>query len=366
MPFWHRPGRPMNIHEATQKYEHWLGRQIPLLPDDLALKHRRMAENPFAFLRATYYRWVQLWPEVCPKLTGAPKILAVGDLHVENFGTWRDAEGRLIWGINDFDEAAPLPYTHDLVRLATSEVLAAKVNRFSVSSGMVGEELLAGYQRGLTEGGHPFVLAERHAWLRDLATNELRDPVRFWEKIDRWPEVKKWVPAALKKVLASSLPARGLPWRVVHREAGLGSLGRPRYTVIADYQGGHIARDIKPLVPSACYWESGGGEKIQYSQILARSVRAADPFVWLHGRWVIRRLSPYCSRIELADLPARRDHGKILRAMGRETANIHLGTPAKTKAILADLSARKSAWLSQAAESMVEAILADWKAWKQK
>ena len=31
--------------------------------------------------------------------------LSVGDLHVENFGTWRDSEGRLIWGINDFDEA---------------------------------------------------------------------------------------------------------------------------------------------------------------------------------------------------------------------------------------------------------------------
>jgi len=32
-------------------------------------------------------------------------VLAVGDLHVENFGTWRDAEGRLIWGVNDFDES---------------------------------------------------------------------------------------------------------------------------------------------------------------------------------------------------------------------------------------------------------------------
>jgi len=36
-------------------------------------------------------------------------VLAVGDLHVENFGTWRDAEGRLIWGVNDFDEAWRLP-----------------------------------------------------------------------------------------------------------------------------------------------------------------------------------------------------------------------------------------------------------------
>jgi uncharacterized protein (DUF2252 family) len=53
-------------------------------------------------------------------------VLAVGDLHLENFGTWRDGLGRLAWGINDFDEAYPLPYTHDLVRLATSAFLAVE------------------------------------------------------------------------------------------------------------------------------------------------------------------------------------------------------------------------------------------------
>lgn len=39
--------------------------------------------------------------------------MAVGDLHVENFGTWRDIEGRLVWGVNDFDEAHPLSYAND-------------------------------------------------------------------------------------------------------------------------------------------------------------------------------------------------------------------------------------------------------------
>ncbi len=51
-------------------------------------------------------------------------MLAVGDIHVENFGTWRDAEGRLVWGVNDFDDAARMPYAIDIVRLATSAVLA--------------------------------------------------------------------------------------------------------------------------------------------------------------------------------------------------------------------------------------------------
>ena len=108
----------MDIHKATEAYEAWLGKRLALISADMELKHQRMAESPFPFLRATFYRWVQRWPEVCPELAAAPAVLSVGDLHIENFGTWRDAEGRLIWGINDFDEAYPMPYTNDLVRLA--------------------------------------------------------------------------------------------------------------------------------------------------------------------------------------------------------------------------------------------------------
>ena len=102
----------MRIKKATKKYEAWLAKNITIVPADLALKHTRMAEDPFQFLRATFYRWVQVWPQVCPDLARAPRVLAVGDLHVENFGTWRDQEGRLIWGVNDFDEAYPMPYTN--------------------------------------------------------------------------------------------------------------------------------------------------------------------------------------------------------------------------------------------------------------
>src|SRR5262245_33803329 len=99
----------VTIGEATASYESWLGDQIQLVPEDLARKHELMRSAPFPFLRATYYRWAQLWPQVKKPVRTAKEVLAVGDLHVENFGTWRDAEGRLVWGISDFDEASPLP-----------------------------------------------------------------------------------------------------------------------------------------------------------------------------------------------------------------------------------------------------------------
>src|ERR1700693_5896091 len=114
----------MTIVAATRAYEAWAGKHIDLVAADLRRKHQAMAAAPFPFLRATFYRWVALWQEACPELTQTPHLVAVGDLHVENFGTWRDAEGRLAWGINDFDEAWIFPYTIDLARLATSVLLA--------------------------------------------------------------------------------------------------------------------------------------------------------------------------------------------------------------------------------------------------
>src|SRR5436190_13636844 len=146
----------MKIDRATKEYEAWLARHTPLLKPDVALKHRRMAGDLFSFLRATFYRWMQLWPQVCPHLAKAPKLLAVGDLHVENFGTWRDIEGRLIWGINDFDEAWPMPYTNDLIRLGASALLA-QLN-CEPKAGI--DAILRGYGACVEEGGRPFALAE--------------------------------------------------------------------------------------------------------------------------------------------------------------------------------------------------------------
>ena len=116
----HEPPDPRSIHDITARYETWLRTQTKVVKRDLDEKHAAMSESPFPFLRATYYAWAVLWPAALPELAQAPRVTAIGDLHIENFGTWRDAEGRLAWGINDFDEAATLPYTNDLVRLATS------------------------------------------------------------------------------------------------------------------------------------------------------------------------------------------------------------------------------------------------------
>src|ERR1039458_2728048 len=137
----------MRFEKSTRAYERWLRRHIVLVNEDLDLKHTHMAEGIFPFFRATFYRWAATWSDLCPELAGAPTVLAVGDLHVENFGTWRDADGRLIWGVNDFDEAYPLPYTNDLLRLATSAHLASANLAISMKDACAA--ILAGYRAAL-------------------------------------------------------------------------------------------------------------------------------------------------------------------------------------------------------------------------
>jgi hypothetical protein len=355
----------MEIRQSTAAYEKWLGNRLVLIPADLELKHQRMAESPFPFLRATFYRWVQRWPAVCPDLAAAPTVLSVGDLHVENFGTWRDVEGRLIWGINDFDEAYPMPYTNDLVRLAASVLLAAKDDHLGIASTDACDAILKGYEEGLA-GGDPFVLAESHRGLRDMATSNLRDPAAFWEKLEKLPVLRD-IPPAVTEALQRWLPEQGLRYNVVHRIAGLGSLGRQRFVALADWRGGKVAREAKALAESACLWERGpsASAEILYEKTIRSIVRVPDPWVQLCGKWIVRRLAPDCSRIELASLPKDRDELKLLRAMGQETAHVHLGDRRATAAIRSDLERRPAKWLREAAEEMADATEDDWKQWKK-
>jgi hypothetical protein len=88
-----------------------------------------------------------------------------------------------------------------------------------------------------------------------------------------------------------------------------------------------------------------------------------DPTVKRVGRWLVRRLAPHCTRIELADLPRERDEERLLAAMGSETANVHLRlAPRARERIRRELRARgDSAWLNALAKTFAGAIERDWR-----
>ena len=352
----------MNIHKATSQYEDWIASHLRLLPADLKLKHARMRADPFQFLRATYYRWAHVWPEVCCKVTDGPRVLSVGDLHVENFGTWRDVEARLIWGVNDFDEAYPLPYSNDLVRLTTSAFLA--VAELDTPPKGAAAEILRGYTDGIKAGGKPFVLVDRSTPLRVMARHRLVEPEKFWEKLRKLVPLKKRPCKGAIKAIQSILPEAKIPLRYAHRIAGLGSLGRERFTGVGDWLGGSIAREAKAWVPSASAFAEGKRDAPNYiEKIVTNAVRVADPFWRIHGDWIARRLSPDCFRLELSHLPGQRDELYLLHCMGWETANIHLGS-GQGAAIAKDLRRKPDKWLFKAASLMRAQVMEDWQEFK--
>lgn len=351
------------ISQSVRNFETWLAGELgaDLVKDDLKEKHGRMRSDDFVFLRATYWRWCEIILDICPELGRAPAVLAIGDAHLENFGTWRDSEGRLVWGVNDFDDAAVMPYALDLVRLAASAILARNGKGPSVR--MIGELILGGYRRGL-ENPLPVILERDHKWLRKalmLPNSERRE---FWEKCEMLPAGKKKAPAAYSEALAGALPPGAGSFTGKPRSAGTGSLGRPRFVAYAEWQGGPVLREAKALVPSAWSLRHRPLDvTIRAGEIAAGRARSADPHYRVCGRILVRRLSPNSRKIEIDKHPEILLSPTMLELMGFEIANCHSDDAAAAAAILQDLQARGPEWLHEAARAAASSVSAEQKAY---
>ncbi len=251
----------MDITESTVRYEAWLRQELgaELVQGDLDRKHARMAADPFPFLRATYWRWAETILDCCPTLAKAETVLGVGDIHLENFGTWHDADGRLVWGINDYDEAAAMPWPLDLVRLATSGVLAG---------GKPGPRWVAALQAALPPGARILHLAPRTA-----GTGSLGRP--------RWVALAEW---------------RG------------GLVAREAKAVVAS---GWV------LPPDR------GHRAIRSLEAATSAFRVPDPWYGVADHIAVRRLSPSNRKIEVAKDPGLLLAPAMLTAMGHEIASLH-------------------------------------------
>jgi hypothetical protein len=352
----------ISIRNSVRAYETWMGEQLgdEIVKKDVALKHRKMGESPFVFLRATYWRWAETILEVCPDLAKAPSVLAVGDIHLENFGTWRDVDGRLVWGVNDFDEAANMPYALDLVRLATSALLANQGR--GIGAADICAAVLEGYRQGLSAPS-PVVLDRDWGWMHKLLAVSNKRRAKFWTKV----EGKKHqpAPARYRQVLADAMPEREIDMWTARRIAGTGSLGRPRWIGVAEWQGAPVVREAKAVLPSG--WalsHKSVGQAIHSQAIAEGRYRAKDPWYRVQDNLVVRRLSPNNRKIEAETAGVSLLAYDMLVAMGLDLASVHLGTGNRGPAVARDLERRKSNWLRRNAKLAAEAVTRDFEEWK--
>jgi len=334
-------------------YERWLRKRCDVVETDLQAKHVRMRRSAFDFLRATYFRWARRIETVCPGFDAAPKALCVGDTHVENFGTWRDAQARLVWGVNDFDEAATMPYPYDLVRLATSARLAPTLN---VDAAQAAAAILAGYLKGLDEP-RPMLLDEHAHWLRPLVAGAPNASRKFWKEVDEYPDALP--PALVRRALKRSLPRQAVVVRYASRSKGGGGLGRPRYLVVAQWQGGRLVHEAKALVPSAWEWaRSTSTAKSRLLDLAYGLYRSPDPQLAIQTGYVLRRIAPDAHKVELKDVSGQGLGTKLLEAMGEDLGALH-AAHRRRKQVLEDVRGRRPNWLHQAAETAEQSVQHD-------
>jgi uncharacterized protein (DUF2252 family) len=139
-------------------------------------KFRAMAADPFAFFRGTaclFYADVVGMPDRwADDRTG--RVWIQGDLHAEDFGTYMDGDGVLIFDVNDYDEAYLGPFTWDLRRMAAS---LAVLGWTKALPDVTIRRLVEVYLRAYLDQVHEFVDSDRdHEWSLRLGT--AHGPVR--------------------------------------------------------------------------------------------------------------------------------------------------------------------------------------------
>ena len=250
------------------------------------------------------------------------RVLSIGDLHLENFGTWRDADGRLVWGVNDFDEAAVMPYVLDLVRLATSIQLAPDP---ADQPRRAAEAVLRGYRDGLEEP-QPALLFEGETWLRPYAEPAERQAGEILEG-DRRLSGNAPPPANCQGV--DREPAQGhrqenrppLPHSPQgRRQPGTAALPRGRLLArrpgAARGQGaGALGVELGP--------RSGKVAEVAFPRFRQRPLSRAGSVPACAGTFIFRRIAADSNKIELGEDAGRKMHLNLLEAMGFDVASIH-------------------------------------------
>lgn len=252
-----------------------LAEQEPLL----ARKWSRMAASPFAFLRGASPLWAEALKRRPALLAAAPGAGGlVGDLHLENFGTFRTASG-FTFHVNDFDESFEGPWTFDVLRLLVSTLLARPELECTGTRVLaLAERVLDGHAAALAGDTVPrpaFVqalvdeaAAERPSKLLDKRVDKAGRLVRDAEKT---PDAPAPVCAAVPTTLTewtTTLAACGSPLMscqpeppplasmpsdalnvldVTRRVAGTGSLGVERLQVLTRGDGQPWLLEVKAL-----------------------------------------------------------------------------------------------------------------------
>lgn len=371
-------------------------------PERLSMKYRALRDNPFSFLRGTCHLFYDRLAESGFDVA-APVVWCCGDLHLENFGSYKGDNRLVYFDINDFDEAALAPASWELVRLAASVHVGLEAQGIPVdrATALV-EELLDQYARALACG--------KPAWIeRDTArgmVRQLLDQLRERSRVD-WLNGRTRLVRRRRRLLvdgrrtlavtaaerddvtatvqafAAGQPAPAF-YRVLdvaRRIAGTGSLGVARYVVLVEGRGSpdrNYLFDLKQSGPSALgrrfrglqpHWPDDA-HRIAGVQQRMQAVTAAFLHPVKHGGhpFVLRALQPSEDRLPFERFKTQPElFDGAIAMLARCVAWAQLRSGGRQGAAIADeliAFAGKKKWRRQVALAASDAsrqALADWR-----
>src|SRR5262249_44437943 len=149
------------------------------------------------------------------------------------------------------------------------------------------------------------LLDEGPAWFRKLHARQTMNIKAFWKEIARCKLADP--PRAVRHALRAALPASAKVDRFATRQKGGGSLGRPRFLVLATWNGGRIIREAKFVVPSAWDWALGKDTRTlpPIRDLAAGSYRAPDPSLAVTAGYLVRRIAPDAHKLDLREVSER-------------------------------------------------------------
>jgi uncharacterized protein (DUF2252 family) len=338
------------VTESILLYNH--GRD----PDRLTLKLAAIAAEPFAFFRGTNHLYAASLQDDIG--LGAPHTYVCGDLHVENFGSFKGDNGLVYFDLNDFDDALVAPFTVDAVRMLSSVLVAAHQYGLSEADARVAcANMLGEYTHTLRTGKPRWI---ERATATGLVATLLRQVKRRRRgsllasrttlrggrrrlNLDRHAmraDRAQRERAAHILAVYSQQDHHGhrfVAEDAARRVAGVGSLGLERYVVLAhDMQTPTSRRlvDIKRAAPSAWvdmahhqpHWGSDAQRVVTSQQIMQAASPALLSYVAL-GRsesFVVKSLQPTTDRVDLAHCRDKTALLDVLATMARAAAWAHL------------------------------------------
>jgi uncharacterized protein (DUF2252 family) len=356
-------------------------------------KFRKMAASPFAFYRGSaplfYADVARLDDPWTDERTG--RVWIQGDLHAENFGTYMDSAGILVFDVNDFDEAYLGHFTWDLRRMAASLALLGFAK--AVSDAAI-ERMIATYARAYVDQVRAFATGDRDAEFRLTLDNTggvlhdvlararletriaLLEATTAIEGAERHfasgPGVRRLSGSERAEVEAAfaayleTIPEvkrqHSVSYAVkdvVGRDGfGIGSAGLPAYSllvegrtqalendVILSMKQGNVAAASRVVDDAAIgdYFEHQGHR----TAVSQRALQAhADPWLgWCELRGVgqvVKEVSPYEADIDWDQVSDLDEVFPLLEYLGQATAKVHCVSDAGSEQTLVDFQTEQA------------------------